>query len=96
VGPKKTLLIGIGIGAGLVLIYGPAFFRWADLKARREQMQAETAYLWRENQRLYQETQRLREDPDYAETVARKEYGFVRPGETLVKFQKTGPKKSDR
>ena len=90
--PKKKLLIGLGIGAALVIFYGPAFVRAMELRAHREQLQAEVAYLQRENQRLYQETKRLREDPAYAETVARREYGFVRSGETVVKFQKA-PKK---
>ena len=86
--PKVKLLIGLGIGAVGLLLYGPAFLRWAELKAQQEQLRAEVAYLQRENLRLYQETKRLREDPEYAEAVARREYGFVRPGETVVKFQK--------
>ncbi|MBI3311967.1 MAG: septum formation initiator family protein [Candidatus Omnitrophica bacterium] len=86
--PKKKLLIGGMIGAALAVLYGPAFVRWMELQARRDHLRAEVAYLQRENQRLYRETQRLREDPAYAEAVARREYGFVRPGETVIKFQK--------
>ena len=86
--PQKKLLIAAGIAAGAALLYGPAFVRWMELASRQEQMEAEVAYLQRENTRLYQETQRLRKDPAYAEAVARREYGFVRPGETVVKFRK--------
>jgi len=86
--PKKKLLIGGGILLGLLLLYGPAFLRWSELNARQEQLEAEIAALKGENLRLVQEAKRLREDPSYAEALARQQFGFVRPGETVVKFQK--------
>ena len=86
--PKKKLLIGAGAGLGLLLLYAPAFLRWAELNARQEQMEAEIALLKRENVRLIQEAKRLREDPSYAEAVARRQSGFVRPGETVIKFRR--------
>ena len=86
--PKKKLLIGVGIGLGLLALYGPAFLRWSELNARQEQLETEIALLKRENVRLYQEAKRLREDPSYAEAVARQQFGFVRPGETVVKFRR--------
>ena len=73
----------------LLALYAPAFLRWSELNARQEQLEAEIAALKRENLRLYQEAKRLREDPSYAEAVARQQFGFVRPGETVVKFQKS-------
>ncbi len=87
--PKKKLLIGAGIGLGLLMLYAPAFLRWSELNARQEQLEAEIAALKRENVRLVQEAKRLREDPSYAEAVARRQFGFVRPGETVIKFQKS-------
>ena len=86
--PKKRILIGVGIGLGLLALYGPAFLRWSELNARQEQLETEIALLKRENVRLYQEAKRLREDPSYAEAVARQQFGFVRPGETVVKFRR--------
>lgn len=86
--PKKKLLIGVGIGLGLLLLYGPAFIRWSELNTRQEQLEAEVALLKRQNLQLYQEAKRLREDPSYAEAVARRQFGFVREGETVVKFQR--------
>ncbi len=85
--PKRNLLIGAAIGGGLLLIYGPGLFRWVELKAQRIQMESEIASLKQENQRLYEETIRLREDPAYAEAVARREMGFARPGETVVRIK---------
>ena len=87
--PKKKLLIGAGIGLGLLLLYGPAFIRWSELNARQEQMEAGVALLKRQNLQLYQEAKRLREDPSYAEAEARRQFGFVREGETVVKFQRS-------
>ena len=87
--PKKKLLIGAGIGLGLLALYAPAFLRWSELNARQEQLEAEVAALKGENLRLYQEAKRLREDPSYAEAVARRQFGFVRPGETVVKIQRS-------
>ena len=87
--PKKKLLIGGGIGLGLVALYAPAFLRWSELNDRQEQLEGEITLLKRENVRLYQEAKRLREDPSYAEAVARQQFGFVRPGETVMKFQRS-------
>ncbi len=82
-------MIGAGIGLGLLLLYGPAFLRWSEMNARQEQLEAEIGALKRENVRLYQEAKRLREDPSYAEAEARRQFGFVREGETVVKFQRS-------
>ena len=89
--PKKKLLIGAGIGLALLALYSPAFLRWSELRARQEQLEAEVTLLKRENLRLYQEARRLREDPSYAEAVARRQFGFVRPGKTVVRFQQAKP-----
>ena len=83
---KRWLLAVTGIGLALIFLYGPGALRWVELKAQRNHLELEIAVLTNENQRLYEETRRLREDPAYAEAVARKEMGFVRPGETVVKF----------
>lgn len=87
--PKKKLLIGAGIALGLLALYAPAFLRWSEMNARQEQLEAEIAALKGENIRLVQEAKCLREDPSYAEAVARRQFGFVRPGETVIKFQKS-------
>ena len=95
--PKKKLLIGAAVALALTGIYAPAFLRWAELRARHEQLEAEIAMLRSENVRLYQQATRLREDPAYAEAVARQQFGFVRPGETVVRFQqKTSANKTAR
>ena len=93
--PKKKLIFGLLAAGGLIVLFGPAFLRWSEINARQEQLEAEIGYLRRENARLYQEAKRLREDPTYAEAVVRRELGYVRPGETKVRFDQKVPGLSD-
>ena len=86
-GSKKRILISIAVGAGLSLLFGPGFVRWLELRAQQTQLEGEVVALRQENQQLYEQTRRLREDPSYMETVARRELGFVRPGETVIKIR---------
>ena len=57
----------------------------ANLRIRREhrELEAAIAALRATNQRLQLEAQRLRNDPTAIEELARRELGFVRPGERL-------------
>jgi cell division protein FtsB len=58
----------------------------AARRAREEQAELQTAVakLRVENQELLQESRRLQSDPAAVEEAARRELGFVRPGETLI------------
>ena len=55
------------------------------LRARREhqQLAASIESLRQENASLREEARRLREDPQSIEDIARRELGFLRPGELL-------------
>ena len=84
-GSRRLLILG---SAGLLLLlFGPRLLRWGELKGREAQLQAEIASLKAQNRELFEEARRLREDPAYAEAVARKELGLVRPGETVIKVK---------
>jgi cell division protein FtsB len=85
--PKRKLLI-LGIAGGALFLFGPPLVRLIELKAEQAAIQARIAHLKTENQRLIEEARRLRDDPAYLEAVARRELGFARPGETVVKFSK--------
>ncbi|MBI3292790.1 MAG: septum formation initiator family protein [Elusimicrobia bacterium] len=84
---KKLLLTGAILAAGL-FFFGRGAIRWIELEAQQAQLQSEIATLQAENRRLAEESRRLREDPAYMEAVARRELGFVRPGETVIKLKK--------
>ena len=84
--PKRKFLVGGLIAGGLLLLYGMGFIHWVELKSEESRLKKEVAHLQIENRRLSEEAHRLREDPAYAEAVARQQLGFTRPGETIVKF----------
>jgi cell division protein FtsB len=58
----------------------------ATLRARKEErdLLSSLARIRLDNQRLQHDAARLREDPAALEEAARRELGFVRPGEALV------------
>ncbi len=65
----------------------------ATLRAERDQRQLEVslARLRDENRRLQDEAARLRHEPAALEEAARRDLGFVKPGETLVILRDTRP-----
>jgi cell division protein FtsB len=65
----------------------------ATLRARKQEHEllGSLARIRLENQRLQQEAERLREEPAALEETARRELGFLRPGETLVIIRDTRP-----
>ncbi len=87
----RTALIGVGI----LFVYGAAALRWIELRSDRSRLENEISSLKTENRRLYEEARRLREDPAYAEAVARRELGFARPGETKIKMSNRQPPSDD-
>ena len=84
---KKNLLVAAGLVGGACALYGSGFIRWTELKSQKVHLQMEVAHLKVENQRLIDEMRRLREDPAYAEALYRQQFGFTRPGETVIKFK---------
>jgi cell division protein FtsB len=85
----KKLLIGLGITTAVLALYGPGTVRWLELQARKAQLEEENRALALENRRLSEEVRRLREDASYAEAVARRQLGLVRPGETKLTFRRS-------
>ena len=89
--PKRYFLIGAAFAGAVLFLYGPGLVRWAELKIQKIQLEEEIARLRAENQRLLTEVRRLREDPQYAESVARKQMNLARPDETVIKLKKASP-----
>jgi cell division protein FtsB len=80
--------------SGLFLIGMMALAIWGkhgllEVWSRQRDLMAlaqEIGTIERENAKLSQEIQRLRDDMGYLEKMAREELGWVRPGELVIEF----------
>jgi cell division protein FtsB len=84
-----SMLLGVLVVSSLIGENGYL----ATLRARKEErgLQAGLARVRVENLHLQEEAARLREDPSALEEAARRDLGFIRPGETLVIVRDTRP-----
>lgn len=91
---RLTILLSMGI----VLLFAMLLFivfsdnGLADLyqlKSERDRLISENMRLTTENLKLYRTIERLKDDPAYIESVARKELGMIRKEEIIIK-QPTG------
>lgn len=55
------------------------------LKSERDRLVNQNVQLKKENDTLYRTIERLRNDPDYIESVARKELGMIKKDEVILK-----------
>lgn len=87
---QKTLLCCVG--AGLVVFLLVIVFRdnglldLADMKEQLEQSEINNETLKRENTELFNEVERLKNDINYLESVARKDLGMIKEDEIIIKF----------
>ena len=58
---------------------------WFRLKSERDRLLQENARLKRENLTMYRMIERLKNDPEYIESIARKELGMIKKGEVILK-----------
>jgi cell division protein FtsB len=55
------------------------------LRSERDRLMNQNVQLKKENDTLYRTIERLRNDPDYIESVARKELGMIKKDEVILK-----------
>ena len=97
---RRKITLTLVFTAMLVLLL-VVIFRdngWVELKRLQKTRMAlveGNATLTRENSRLYDIIDRLQNDSDYIENVARQELGMIRPDEVIFKFNH-GTKSADR
>lgn len=60
------------------------------LKSERDRLFQENARLKRENLTMYRMIERLKDDPEYIESIARKELGMIKKGEVILKPKPSG------
>ncbi|MFC1876953.1 septum formation initiator family protein [Thermodesulfobacteriota bacterium] len=60
------------------------------LKSEKDRLLQENARLKRENLTMYRMIERLKNDPEYIESIARKELGMIKKGEVILKSKPAG------
>jgi len=96
---KLNILLSVSVLLLLALLFfiiisehGLADLR--SLKKERDQLVGENQKLTRENQAISIEIDRLKHDPGYIESIARRELGMIGKDEIILKPQNSaGPKK---
>ncbi len=87
-------VLGAGVGvlfAAALAAYGvTGLVRIRALRAEIAEAEREIAVLRDQQRKLVETIDLLRHDPAYLEKLAREEYGFVREGETVLKFPSRG------
>jgi cell division protein FtsB len=74
----------------LAVYGGNQVLRVTHMRRDIEAMERDIVSLRARADELSRAVERLRNDPGYIEKLAREELGYVRPGETVLKFPSTG------
>ena len=91
-GPKKKGLLFLLIGLILLAWYFSLFgergvLKIVQLRLERNRIRSEVNQMQEENKGLQEEIRRLREDPEYLESVARRDLGLIKENEILFIFE---------
>jgi len=81
-GVAAVLLLAVTLGA-----YGArALLRVSEMRREMDTMERDLVTLRARTDELTRTVERLRSDPAYIEKLAREDLGYVREGETVLKF----------
>ncbi len=78
------------IALGLALYGSSSLVRLLQMRAEMEAMEKDVATLRQQTEQLSATVHRLRTDPSFVEKLAREDLGFVREGDTVLKFPAQG------
>ena len=80
------------VAGGLAVYGGSGLIRVRAMQHEIRQLERELGALRVQTEKLTATIDRLRNDPAYIEKLAREDFGYVREGETVLKFPATTPK----
>ena len=79
---------------GQIVFGNQGFFDLQQLQSELATLKEENAKLKQKNQTLYRTVQRLKNDPEYIEHVARQELQMIGEDEVVFKFRDNGEEKN--
>jgi cell division protein FtsB len=85
-------VIVLVLAAGLAVYGGSGILRVRAMQVEIHQLERELVTLRTQSDKLTATIDKLRHDPAYIEKLAREDLGYVREGETVLKFPATRPK----
>jgi len=81
-----AVVLALIVGGGLVLYAGSGVMRVRAMQQEIRQLERELGTLRAQTEKLTATIDKLRNDPAYIEKLAREDLGYVREGETVLKF----------
>ncbi|MBI4431720.1 MAG: septum formation initiator family protein [Candidatus Omnitrophica bacterium] len=85
--PVRVILIFLLVLGAAVIIYGPLYSQYRDLRSRHEKLTLELGDVRRQIAELEREKYLLENDMHHLEKVLREELGLARPGEEVYKVE---------
>ena len=91
----KISLVIVGVTLlWLLLAPGTGIFGLLKLRQEMVRLEQQTKELIKSNEELRAEIDRLKNDPDYLERIAREKYGLLKKNEQLFDFSRPGSNNS--
>ena len=87
-----AVAIGVTVAGALAVFAGSGVLRVRAMQQEIRQLETELATLRAQTTKLTATIDKLRNDPAYIEKLAREDLGYVREGETVLKFPAARPK----
>ena len=79
-------VLALVVGGGLAIYGGSGVMRVRAMQQEVRQLERELATLRSQTEKLTVTIDKLRHDPAYIEKLAREDLGYVREGDTVLKF----------
>jgi len=89
----KTVVLTVITASLLIYIFSPNFLRLAKVYQQIRVLEDEIQRLQLQNQEYQESIYSLKNDPAYAEKVAREELGMSKAEEIIYKFEEESPEK---
>ena len=90
----KNVVFLFVVLAAVFVVYLPSYMQMQDLRNRNLTFEKRINELESENVKIAEERDRLKNDPEYFEQVARERMGIIRDGEAVYKVLTPGVKKT--